>query len=310
MVAPGSVAVGREAETPFNLPQVSATLRRPEVALPAAAAAAAFVVLFLAPMQTLGRDWWNNPDAGHGLLLFPVALWLAWKAGVAPNATPARIMGTVVLVLAILLRWTSGLAADLFTMRASMWGALIGIVLFTAGWQQLKHWWLPLTLLLLAIPLPGVITNTLAIPLQFHASELGTKMIEWRGIPVRLSGNVITIPGQRLFVAEACSGLRSLSALIALGVMMGGMYLRGWPARVVLILLSIPIAIAINSVRIFLTAFLMHYVDPALGTGFMHTSEGWALFVGALGLVALVAAILRWIETRVINFWEARRAVA
>lgn len=306
MVAPAATAAtGLSAAEPLTLPRVLDALRRPTVALPVLATALAFVVLFAAPMQTLGRDWWNNPDAGHGLLLFPVSLWLAWKAGIVANPAPQRVLGSVVLGSAVLLRWVSGLAAELFTMRASMWWAMIGLIIFAAGWRQLRHWWLPLILLLLAIPLPAVITNTLAIPLQLQASELGTKLIAWRDIPVRLSGNVISIPGQRLFVAEACSGLRSLTALIALGVMIGGMYLKRWPSRLLLIVLSIPIAVAINSVRIFLTAFLMHFVDPALGRGFMHTSEGWALFVGALGLVALTAAVIAWVERRLLRRTDA-----
>jgi exosortase len=303
MVAP---AVAGDALT---LTRVVAALQRPAVALPVLATALAFLVLFMAPIQTLGRDWWNNPDAGHGLLLFPVSLWLAWKAGIVSNPAPQRLLGSAVLLSAVLLRWVSGLAAELFTMRASMWWAMIGLIIFTAGWRQLRHWWLPLILLLLSIPLPAVITNTLAIPLQLQASDLGTKLIAWRDIPVRLSGNVISIPGQRLFVAEACSGLRSLTALIALGVMIGGMYLRRWPSRFLLILLSIPIAVIINSIRIFLTAFLMHYIDPALGRGFMHTSEGWALFVGALGLVALVAAVIAWVERRLLRRNDAVAAL-
>ncbi len=303
MVAP---AVVGEALT---LTRIVAVLQRPAVALPTLATALAFLVLFMAPIQTLGRDWWNNPDAGHGLLLFPVSLWLAWKAGIVTNPNPQRLLGSVVLLSAVLLRWVSGLAAELFTMRASMWWAMIGLIIFTAGWRQLRHWWLPLILLLLSIPLPAVITNTLAIPLQLQASDFGTRLIAWRDIPVRLSGNVISIPGQRLFVAEACSGLRSLTALIALGVMIGGMYLRRWPSRLLLILLSIPIAVMINSIRIFLTAFLMHYIDPALGRGFMHTSEGWALFVGALGLVALVAAVIAWVERRLLRRNDAVAAL-
>jgi exosortase len=281
--------------TPITLARLGAPLRSPSTLVPAAVAAAGFFVLFAAPLRTLARDWWNNPDAGHGLLLVPVAFWLAWRAGMV-EARPQRWLGAVVLVGAILLRWASGLAAELFTMRFAIWLAGCGLILYFVGWRQVRHWWLPLTLLLLAIPLPGVLTNALAIPLQFKASQMGTALIEWRDIPVQTSGNVILIPGQRLFVAEACSGLRSLTALVSLGVMVGGIYLSSWPGRVVLLLLTIPIAMVVNAFRIFLTAFLMHFVDPDLGRGFMHTSEGWALFVGALGMVALMALIIRVAE--------------
>lgn len=276
-------------------------------ALPWLLAAIAFVVLFADPAAGLARDWWNDPDAGHGLLLAPVSLWLAWKAGLRADAAPSPRWGTAIILGAILLRALGSLAAEFFTQRFSIWLALMGLVVFAFGWKQLRHWWLPAALLLLSIPLPALITNKLAIPLQFRASKYGTMLIEMRDIPVRANGNVIVIAGQnpgetfRLFVAEACSGLRSLTALLALGVMIGGMYLRTVTGRVVLLLLSIPIAVAVNSVRIFLTAFLMYMVDPALGRGFMHTSEGWALFVFSFAIIGVIGAAIAFVERRLIR---------
>lgn len=294
------VAPTMDGHPQLTTPRVLEVVRGSGGMLPAGAAAVAFLVLFAEPLRTLMRDWWNNPDAGHGLLLAPVALWLMWRAGLVRD-TPRPWIGGAVVVVAVLMRLASGLAAELFTMRFSAWLALVGIIVLSCGLRQLRHWWLPLTLLVLAIPLPGVITNSLAIPLQFRASQLGTALIAWRGIDVQTAGNVILIPGQRLFVAEACSGLRSLTALISLGVMVGGLYLRSLPGRGVLLALTIPIAVVVNAVRIFLTAFLMYFVDPSLGEGFMHSSEGWALFVGALGLVALTAAAIAFVERRVMG---------
>src|ERR1019366_9457449 len=139
--------------------------------------------------------------------------------------------GIAILVGAVLLRIVGAIAAEFFTQRFSIWLALFGIVVFAWGWQQARHWWLPIILLLLAIPLPALLINAFAIPLQFRASSLGTALIKWRHIPVRTAGNVIEIPNATLFVAEACSGLRSLSALVALSIMLGGMYLRTITAR-------------------------------------------------------------------------------
>ncbi|HRP07956.1 MAG TPA: exosortase/archaeosortase family protein [Gemmatimonadales bacterium] len=266
-----------------------------------------FVAIFADPISGLTRQWMDDPDAGHGLLLFPVSLWLAWQAGVRREAAPDVRLGTAAIAAAVLNRALGGLAAEFFTQRFSIWLALVGIVIFVWGFRQVLHWWLPITLLALSIPLPATITNSLAVPLQFQASRLGTALIEWREIPVRLSGNVIDIPGQRLFVAEACSGLRSLTALISLGVLIGGMWLTTLPGRVALLLLAIPVAIALNAVRIFLTAFLMYFVSPELGSGFMHKSEGWAMFVLALGALAVVAAVVVWVERRITR-WRTARA--
>ena len=260
----------------------------------------AFALLFAEPVALLLRDWWTLPEAGHGLLLAPVALWLAWKAGIRREAVANPGLGVALLVLAILVRYMSGLAAELFTMRASVVMALAGLTVYHFGFRQLLHWWLPFLLGALAIPLPELITQTLALPLQFKASQMGAALLEMRGIPVRLTGNVIRIPGNELFVTEACSGLRSLTALLALAVLLGGLVLRSPITRALLVLLAIPIAVVINGVRVFLTGFLVYFVDPALGKGFMHITEGWLLFLVSLACMGVVAWLGGIVERRLI----------
>jgi exosortase len=264
--------------------------------LPAAVTGAAFVALFWSPMNTLIRDWWGDPDAGHGLLLAPLALYLGWKRGLVENPKGQVAAGIAILLAAVLLRYVSGLAAELFTMRASMLGALFGLVVFHLGLRQLLHWWLPASLLVLSVPLPDVVLGSIALPLQFRASVMGAELLEWRHVPVRLSGNVIQLPGRSLFVTEACSGLRSLASLISLGLLIGGLWLRHPASRVLLILSAIPVAMFLNGIRVFLTGFLVYYVDPKLGEGFMHLTEGWIIFVVAFAVLGGVAALLNQAE--------------
>ncbi len=272
---------------------------------PALLVLVAAVILFASPAISLGRQWWFDDDAGHGLLLFPLSLWLMWRAGLDRTPQPSRLLGIVALFSAIVFRALGGLAAELYTQRMAMWLALVGVILFVRGWGLIRLWWLPLSLLALSIPLPDVIMNALAMPLQLLASEWGSALIEWRHIPVHRAGNVMTIISQdtgdpfRLFVAEACSGLRSLTALLALGVAVGGLNLRSVTGRVLLALLAIPVAIALNTLRVFLTAFLMYYVSPAFGDGFMHYSQGWGVFAVAILILGLIAAVIRLGEVRI-----------
>ena len=249
-----------------------------------------FVFLFSKPAVLMFDAWWNDPNSGHGLLLAPLSLWFAYRSGIVEGAKPQPVLGLSILLFAVLSRYAADLAAELFVMRGSMLMAAAGLVVFYAGWRQLLHWWLPFTLTALSIPIPEVILNTVALPLQFTASKIGAGLLKWREIPVLLTGNVIRIPGQELFVAEACSGLRSLTALISLGVLIGAMFLRAWPSRVLLVALTIPVAILINGFRIFLTGFLVLYVSPKAGEGFMHESEGMLTF----GLAFLVIGLLSW----------------
>ena len=272
--------------------------------IPVALAAFFFVLLFARPMRLLGRDWWSNPEAGHGLLLAPLALWLVWRTSVRDDARPSPRLGLLMIFGAVLVRYASGLAAELYTMRMSMVLALAGFVVFAYGFRQLLRWWLPFTVLWLSVPLPELVISSLALPLQFRASAMGASLLEWRGIPVFLNGNVIMLPGgHQLFVAEACSGLRSLTSLLSLAVLLGGMVLR-WPAsRILLVVAAIPIAIVINGVRVFLTGFFVFFVSPAMAEGFMHTTEGWLMF-----LVAFVAlGVAAWLIGRGEQLFGRRR---
>lgn len=265
---------------------------------PVLVAALAFAVLFVQPFTSLAHDWWTDPDAGHGLLLFPLALWLGWRAGRVADPRPQPALGLTILIGSIGLRYLGGLAAELFTMRVSMLGAFGGLIIYFQGLPQVRRWWLPLTLVALSIPLPAVVLGSLALPLQFRASELGAKLLAARHVPVLLTGNVIHLPDRNLFVTEACSGLRSLTALISLGILTGGLWLTSLWGRIILVGAAVPVAMVLNGIRIFLTGFLVFYVDPKLGDGFMHLSEGWVIFVFAFLILGGLAWVIHVLERR------------
>lgn len=267
--------------------------------------AIAFIVLFLHPMTLLVRDWWQDPEAGHGLLLFPIAIWLGWRSGLRPERAPSPALGSAMIFGAVGLRYLSGLAAELFTMRLSIVLALVGVVTFFWGFRQVLRWWLPFVLFTLSIPIPAVLTNALAFPLQLKASSMGADLLEFRHVPVRLTGNVIQLPGRQLFVTEACSGLRSLTALLSLGVLVGGLWLKHPVSRVLLVLATLPVAIVVNAFRVFLTGFLVFHVSPEMGEGFMHLSEGWLLFLIAFLVLGAFTWLVRLIERKLVARREA-----
>jgi len=242
------------------------------------------------------------------LLLAPVAGWLARRSGIRSHAKSNVNLGIALLLSAVLIRYVSTLAAEQFTMRESMVLALAGFTTYYFGFRQVLHWWLPFTLLALSVPLPELVTQAIALPLQFKASRMGAFLLQSRHVPVLLSGNIIRIPGRELFVTEACSGLRSLTALLSLAVLMGGIMLRHPISRLALVALSIPVAIIINGVRVFLTGFLVFFVSPALGDGFMHSTEGWLLFLVSFAGLGFITWLLAFVE-RQITRWRARDVV-
>lgn len=257
-----------------------------------------FLVLFAEPMAGVARAWWQDPEAGHGLLLAPLGVWLAWRRGLVAEARPQRLLGFIALGAGVGLRLVGALAADAFVGRVALLMCLGGLVVYVWGLCQLRHWWLPVALIVLSVPLPEIITGSLALPLQLQASRLGAALLDLRGVPVRLDGNVIRLPGRELFVTEACSGLRSMTALLSLAVLIGGLWLTRAPTRVVLLLLALPIAVLLNGLRVFLTGFLVVFSDPRLAEGFMHLTEGWLMFIVAFAALAGAGWLLSRVEHR------------
>jgi exosortase len=263
-----------------------------------ASTVAAFALLFAQPFANTATAWWNDPEAGHGLLLVPLAVALAWRRGIDPLAKPNPALGLTTLGVAVGVRYVGALAADAFLSRSAMFLALAALVIFAWGLRQVRAWWLPAALMALSVPLPDVILGSLALPLQLKASSLGATLLSWRGLPVHLDGNVIRMPGHDLFVTEACSGLRSLTALLSIGVLLGGIMLRHPVARIAIIALAIPVAVVVNGVRVFVTGFLVAFVDPSLAEGFTHVTEGWLLFLVAFAILAAITYGVVWMEQR------------
>ena len=129
------------------------------------------------------------------------------------------------------------------------------------------------------IPIPAIIFNQIAFPLQLVASRLGEAMMSLAGVPVLREGNVIILASTTLEVAEACSGIRSLISLLTLGIVFG-YFIDGGPAvRVALALSTIPLAIVTNALRVAGTGIAAHYWSPEAAEGFFHTFSGWLVFV-------------------------------
>jgi len=168
-------------------------------------------------------------------------------------------------------------------------------VLFMFGWRHLRILAFPLLFLLLMIPLPAIVFNKIAFPLQLLASRAGEFALSSVDIPVLREGNVLVLANTSLEVAEACSGIRSLISLLTLGIVFG--YLadsRGW-VRTVVALSTIPVAVVSNGARVAGTGIAAHRFGPAAAQGFFHEFSGWAVFIVAFLLMLGLQRALVWI---------------
>jgi exosortase len=246
--------------------------------------AAIIVVLIAAVYGTvlldLASDWWNEPSLSQGLLIPPMALYVAWMRRRYTLALPVlpNAWGLLSIAVACAVLLLGKLAAEFFLARISFVLLLAGFVWTFWGSRRLRSLTFPFLLLATMVPLPTLVYNTFALPLQLLASHMATEIARWFGVAVAQDGNVIRLASVSLGVEEACSGLTSLSSLIVASVLLGFLLCERIWARVMLLLLAVPISIAINIVRVTGSAIIADY-NPQFALGFYHSFEGWLVFV-------------------------------
>lgn len=238
--------------------------------------------------------WEHVADYSHGFLIAPLALYFAWER--IPQLKRARIepswWGLLPLALSTTTLVIGRLGTELMNMRVSFVLALIGLVLLLWGRQVFKILAFPLFFLFLMVPLPQSLVNVVAFPLQLIAADWAVDLLYYLHIPALREGNIIHLPETTLFVAEACSGLRSLMALVTLGVVFAYFFRQSWGERILIVASTIPIAIIVNSGRVALTGILTYRFGEKAAEGAIHEFQGLITFGAAFVLLLALAALL------------------
>jgi exosortase len=262
---------------------------------------AAIGFVYWRTLSSLVQQWASDDNYSHGFFVIPLALYFAWErrsALIAAQTSPSLIgAGVIALSLGV---WLAGIfGAELFLTRISLLGVIAGTIWFLWGGQHLRILAFPILFLVLMIPLPAIIFNQIAFPLQLFASQVGEQVISVAGIPVLRDGNILRLPSRTLEVAEACSGIRSLVSLIMLAVVLGYFTERRVGPRILIALSAVPIAILANAARVAGTGLAAEWVSPKAADGFFHTFSGWLVFIVAFaGLMLVQQAVTRFAARR------------
>jgi exosortase len=234
-------------------------------------------------------QWADDQNYSHGFLIPPLAALFAWKrrAALAALRPEPTSWGLVVVAGSLVLLAAGVAAAELFVARASFVGLVAGSILFLYGRAHLRVLAFPIGFLLLMIPPPEIIFSQIALPLQLFASRVGELALRTSGVPVLRDGNVLELVGMRLEVAEACSGIRSIVALLAFALVIGELACST-AHRWMLAASTIPIAIVANAGRVAVTGLAAHQWGPAAAEGLLHATSGMVVFGLAVGALVLV----------------------
>jgi len=262
---------------------------------------AVLALLYAPVVKLLVWQWFNDPDYGHGFLVPLLSAYLIWarrdKLRQIPRLPSA--WGMVVVLFSLGLLFLGSLGAENSLSRVSILCTVCGLIVYFAGWAVLRALTFPLAFMLFAIPFPAVVYNEIVFPLQFLASKFATRMLEILNLfPIMREGNVLVLPGMRLEVVEACSGIRSLMSLLALAAGYGYVVERSVAVRWLLVIAMVPLAIVSNGTRVMITAIMANYIGSKAAQGFMHEFSGWVIFVVATILFLLLHSLITFVRKK------------
>ncbi len=263
---------------------------------------AAIALLYAPVVPAMARDWSTDENYSHGFLIPLISAYLLWTrrhdlAEALRGARPS-VFGLLGCLAALVLYIMGRAGAEFFLQRSSLVVLLGGATLWLGGWRMFRIAAFPLGFLFFMVPLPYLVYDAVAFPLKLFAARVATESLFYLGVPVFREGNIIHLAGQSLEVADACSGIRSLVSLIALGVVYAYFTETVSWKRATIVLSTVPIAIAANAFRVTGTGILTHYVGPEVAQGFFHTFSGWLVFVAAFVLLFAVGMALKLCRRR------------
>jgi exosortase len=222
-----------------------------------------------------------------------MALYVAYVRRGITLAIPAQpdLRGLWLVAAGCITLLLGGLAAEFFLSRISFVVLLAGLAWTFWGAPRTRSLGFPFVLLATMVPLPAIVYNMVAAPLQLFASQVATSLAQALGVSIYRDGNIIHLANTSLGVAEACSGLHSLSALVVGSLLLGFLEDASIIGRILLFVISIPLAVAVNVLRVAGTAVLADY-RLEFAEGFYHAFSGWLVFIVGFAMLWAIGKYL------------------
>lgn len=265
------------------------------------------IINFWGGLTELVNRWDRQEEYSHGYLLPLLTIYFIWlqRYRIQQTTISPSWSGFWIILLALLISMIGEISALFILVHYALIFILIGIVIAIIGYQAAKPLYIPILLLIFAIPLPYFLEASLSAQLQLLSSQLGVNFIRWCQIPVYLEGNIIDLGNYKLQVIEACSGLRYLYPLMSIGFICAYLFQTELWKRILVFLTTIPITLLMNSFRIGITGLLVNQWGIKVAEGFLHDFEGWIIFMACFGILIIEMSILSRIGNHKLSFSQS-----
>ncbi len=240
---------------------------------------------------------------GHAFIIPLLSLYLLyiWRDELFAPKRRVWVGGLIIVILAIICKMYCAvqpqIPGSLWFRQLTILFVLWGLVLYLCGPRVAKVAFVPIFYMALAMPWPDRLYEMVSLPLQNFAAKIATALLQLCGAQIATTQSNMSVTSMSgvihdLTVAEACSGVRSLMAFLALGVALAYVQERPTWQRVAIMLGGLPIALVVNVIRVSVTATMFVIDKPQLGQQFMHTFTGLVLLIPALLLLFLFTRVL------------------
>jgi exosortase len=261
-----------------------------------------FTLLFGHAIVGMIRDWSINENYSHGFLVPFITgymIWLKKEQLIKIDSNPSNL-GLLVILVGMGVFIIGNIGAELFITRTAIVITTIGLCIYSFGIRAATAIAVPLIYLMFMIPLPAIIWNKIAFPLQLFSANLTASVVHQLGIPILREGNILSLPNTTLEVVDACSGLRSLTSMLALSAPFAYIVKISNTSRWLLFLSAIPIAVTVNILRLTCTAMLATYIGPEAAKGFLHDLSGILVFVVAFMMLYGLFRLIQRAEKKIL----------
>ena len=248
-----------------------------------AAAWAALLLLFWRDAADMAAIWWNSSTFNHCLLILPIFGWLVMqRRELLAQLTPQSWWPPLVYVGAGAFGWLLGDAAGVAVARQlGLCMMLQGSVSALLGPNVTRGLLFPLFFMFFLVPMG----EELVPPLQTITAKMCMALLALTGVPAHIEGIFISTPVGLFRVAEACSGIEFLIAMITLGALVANLCFKSWARRIAFMAACVAVPVIANGLRAFGTIYIAQYAGIDFAAGFDHIVFGWVFFAIVIAIV-------------------------